>query len=151
MIKTSNQWTSRSKSTGFYNIIEDAMLGPKHLDRIRRYGTFWYHNDTMYRIYLYEKRELQESGRSVLKIAEILKPQIEARFEQNFVLPELQHNFAEDDGQIRDLVQIWSFKSENRIHLYDGFYCTKVTKVNHFIKYNEKTAKADYHFLVEQV
>ena len=28
------------------------MLGPKHLDRIRRYGTFWYHNDTMYRIYL---------------------------------------------------------------------------------------------------
>ena len=150
MIGTSNQWTSRSRSTGFYNIIEDAMLGPKSLDRIRRYGTFWYHNDTMYRIYLYEARALQESGRSVVKIAEILKPHIETGFEEKFALPDLQHNFAEDNGQIRDLVQIWTLKDTCKFHLYDQFYCVKVTKVNHFVTYNSKTAKADYHILVEQ-
>ena len=151
MVKVSNQWDSRSKSTGFYNLIEEEMIGNASLDRIRRYGTFWTTEDTMYRIYLYEKRALQDSGRSVFKIAELLKPHIENRLEEKFILPKIQHNFAEDNGKIRDLVQIWDLENENKFHLYDDFYCVKMTKVNHFIRYNDKTAKYDYHFLVAQL
>ena len=151
---TLNQWDNRSKATGFYNIIEEHMLGRQSDNIIRRYGTFWNGiNDHLLRLYLYENRNLAQSGRSIITIAEKGQKLIDNEFDKQFPPPILQQNFAEDWGEIRDQVFIWDLSHENdRIHIYESFYCTKVTKVNHIIQYYAtKTAKYDYHLLIEQV
>ena len=149
---TLNQWDSRSKSTGFYNIIEEQMIGLQSDNIIRRYGTFWYdHGDNLLRLYLYENRNLADSGRSILKLAEIGQNMVDNKFDSELPPPTIQQNFAEDWGEVRDQVQIWNLGIENRIHFYDSFFCTKITKVHHIIQYYAtKTAKYDYHFLIKQ-
>ena len=144
-------WDSRSKTSGFYQLIDDEMIGRQSLDRIRRFGTFWYHENHMLRMYLYEPKCLQDSGRSIQKLESIFKDLVETDLESKLPPYSIHHNYAEDDGTIRDQVYVWDLKQHEHIHLYDTFKCVKITKVNHLIQpIATKTAKIDYHFLVEQ-
>ena len=151
-----NQWDNRSKTSGFYNIIDDEMIGRQSLDRIRRYGTFWHTeiNDTeeLIRLYFYERRALQESGRSLIKLTDCFKKLIDNDFTKDLPAPMIQQNFAEDDGTIRDQVIIWDLSDPHHaLKLYDSFVCVKLTRVHHILQYEAtNTAKFDYHALLEQ-
>ena len=150
-MKSFVHWDSRSNSTGFYQIIDDEMIGAPSLNRIRRYGTVWFHENEKYRMYLYESRSLEETGRSIRKIENFFKEYVCDPLPEKLKPPYLHHNFAEDNGIIRDQVIMWKLNNTEMIHIYDQFYCVQITQVNHIIRHpSVQTAKIDFHFLVEQ-
>ena len=149
---TSNHWDSRNTS-GFYTLLEDEMFGkgktnagPAHrmsntTKIIRRYGTYWenFQNKNV-RMYLYEPIEGNSGLRKLTEIEAAIKEQLEDL--SAFSAPKLQHNFAEDNGVIRDQLILW--EAVELFKISDHIICDKIIKMVHF----RSDRKTDFDFHV---
>ena len=140
---TSNQWDNRS-SSGFYTLIEDEMFGKgrKNLESvrlhtnqiIRRYGSIWepFEDESRIRMYLYEPATFGSAERNLLEIDELLKLELTTEKVKIFNCITMQHHFSEDDGTIRDLVQVWELPDKTALFsLTDKICCVKFIRVTH--------------------
>ena len=151
---TSNQWDNRA-SSGFYTLIEDEMFGKgrRNVDTfrkypntiIRRYGSIWepYEDAARVRMYLYEPVEFGDNERDLLKVDNALKTILKSKVIKEWTNITLQHHFAEDDGTIRDFVQVWANNDTPLFQIDDKVVCVKLLRVIHFFEKSE--TPFDYH------
>ena len=149
---TSNHWDSRNPS-GFYTLLEDEMFGkgktnagPAHrmsntTKIIRRYGTLWenFHGQKV-RMYLYEPLENNDKAHKLVELEIKIKEQLLDL--SSLSHPKLQHNFAEDNGVIRDQLILWA--NSELFSINETIKCDKVIKIVHF----EPDSKTAYDFHV---
>ena len=152
---TSNQWDNRATS-GFYTFIEDQMFGPNRRNIqsvrmytnsiIRRYGAIWepFEDENRVRMYLYEPVEFGNDERNLLEVNSVLKLELATEKVKAMTCLTLQHHFAEDDGTIRDLVQVWEHPNKEPIFsITETIACDKFLRVTHF--FDEARTPFDYH------
>ena len=152
---TSNQWDSRC-SSGFYTLIEDEMFGKgrKNCESvrlytdtyIRRYGTIWepFEDENRIRMYLYEPVTFGKAERDLLDVDKKLRTELSTEKVKKLDCINLQHHFAEDDGTIRDFVQVWEFSNgQSLFSINENLDCIKLMRVTHFFK--EAKTPFDYH------
>ena len=113
---------------------------------IRRYGSIWepFEDESRIRMYLYEPAEFGNAERDLLEIDKILKRELTTEKVKQLSCITLQHHFAEDDGTIRDLVQVWEFSDKRPLFsLTDTVCCVKLIRVTHF--FSKPETPFDYH------
>ena len=158
---TSNQWDSRSAS-GFYTLIEDEMFGKNcrnpenyrsHPNQIiRRYGSIWepFEDAERIRMYLYEPSNFDSDVRDLLAVDSELKTELLTDKVKKFDCLTLQHHFAENDGSIRDFIQVWSKPNNEAIfNLSNDVVCNKLLRVTHF--YDKSETPFDYHVRISKI
>ena len=157
-VKSENYWNKKANS-GFYTLIEDEMFGvgihnidpssfmSQRPNTIRSFGTIWNHfPGQKVRIYLYEP--LTISVKNLTRIDNQLQAAFSLHQLDNLKAPTLQHNFAEDNGLIRDQVIVSKFE-DNELLIGTEYFCTKLIKEIHFD--HRATTDFDLHIKIDAI
>ena len=126
--------------SGFYTLIEDELFGPgkRYVYEpaygqtnpptvIRCFGIIW---DTPIKVRMYLYTPTPYRFFNLETLSKAIETQCTQEFLSKLHAPYLQHNFAAEDGTVKDQVKFWKFE-DNSLCFTDSIRCIKLVQERH--------------------